>query len=67
MVLGNIVKNLLEGENIEARDDKGLTPLMLACTTLVPFTYLEVLVQNGANVNVQNPFRTNEVSISILN
>lgn len=57
-----LVTLIENGENLEARDDQGLTPVMLACTSAVPFTYLEILVQKGANVNVQNPFRTNEVS-----
>ena len=49
------VQHLLErGAEVDAMDDDGLTPLMLACMTLQEEN-IRLLVQAGADPDVRNP------------
>jgi len=61
-----ITKLLLEGANVNGIDDNGLTPLMKAAEGNLNSDVLQVLIENGANVNAVNIYTALNISFASM-
>ena len=57
---------ILKGANVNALDENGSTPLMVATILKTDLKILNFLVESGANINTQNPYGNTAVMFAAI-